>query len=88
MTAILKWLQMNIARHTSHTIISWPTPKQRPTIRISNVNMVIRWSTNILTIIKREVVELKTHILPNNMIERIDLILDTHRKKNYAKQAF
>ena len=51
---------MNIAKHTTHTIISWPNSKQWLTIHISGL-MMITWSSNILTIIKRGIGKMKTH---------------------------
>ena len=57
----------NIERHTVHTFVSGPNPKQWQMVHTSDLMMVIIGQiTHILTIITRE------------LIERIDLILDTH----------
>ena len=46
---------MNIARHTAHTIVSWPIPKHLLMIHISNLMVMMEWITSISTIIKRQV---------------------------------
>ena len=51
----------NTERHTVHTIVSWPNPKQWVTVHISDSMMIIRQSIYILSIITREMGQLKTH---------------------------
>ena len=53
----------NIERHTAHSIVSWPYPKQRVIDHISDLMMIIRQSVYILSIIIREMGKLKTHHL-------------------------
>ena len=50
----------NIDRHTAHTIVSWPCPKQGVIVHSSDL-MMIRQSIYILSIITREIGKLKTH---------------------------
>ena len=83
------WSLKNIEKHTAHTIISWPNPKQWVIVHTSNLVMIIRQSICILSIITREMGKLKTQI-PTYRIwitERICLILLTHLTK-YIWQAF
>ena len=53
----------NIVRHTRHIIVSWPSLQLWPMIHISNLMMMImRWITNIFTLIKRgKCIRKKTH---------------------------
>ena len=51
----------NIERHTAHTIVSWPNPKQWVIVHTSDLMMIIRQSIYILSIITREMGKLKTH---------------------------
>ena len=52
----------NIERHTAHTIVSWPNPKQQWVIvHTSDLMMIIRQRIYILSIIRREMGKLKTH---------------------------
>ena len=55
------WTNKNIhvARHTAHTIVPWPNPKQWLMIHTSHLIMMIRWSTHILKIITRGMGKLK-----------------------------
>ena len=48
-------LHKNIERHTAHTIVSWPNPKQWVIVNTSDLIMIIRQSTYIISIITREV---------------------------------
>ena len=50
----------NIERHTAHTIVSWPNPKQGIMVHTSDLIM-IRQSIYILSVITREMGKLKTH---------------------------
>ena len=51
----------NIERHTAHTIVSWPNPKQWVIIHTSELIVIIRQSIYIPIIITRETGKLKTH---------------------------
>ena len=51
----------NIERHTTHTIVSWPNPKQWIIVHTSNLMMMIIQSMHILSIITKEMGKLKTH---------------------------
>ena len=51
----------NTDRHTAHTIVSWPNPKQWVIVHTSDSMMIIRESIYILPIITREIGQLKTH---------------------------
>ena len=51
----------NIERHTAHTIVSWPNPKQWVIVHTSDLMMIIRQSIYILPIITKEMGKLKTH---------------------------
>ena len=53
--------QKNIERHTAHTIVSWPNPKQWVIVHTSDLMMIIRQSMYILSIITKEMGKLKTH---------------------------
>ena len=44
----------NIVRHTAHTIVSWPNPKQWVIVHTSDLMMIIRQSIYSLPIITRE----------------------------------
>ena len=52
-----------MGRHTAHTIVSWPNPKQWVIVHTSDLMMIIRQSIYILSIITREMGKLKTHSL-------------------------
>ena len=54
---------MNIWRHTVHTIVVWPNPKYWLIVYTSNLIMIMRESTHILTVTTREMYKLKTHSL-------------------------
>ena len=47
-------------KHTAHTIVSWPNPKQWVIVHTSDLMMIIRQSTYILAIITRKMGKLKT----------------------------
>ena len=51
----------NIERHTAHTIVSLPNPKQWVIAHTSDLIMIIRQSIYILTIITREMGKIKTY---------------------------
>ena len=53
--------QKNIERHTADTIVSLPNPKQWVIAHASDLMMIIRQSTYILSIITREMTKLKTY---------------------------
>ena len=77
---------LNIERHTAHTIVSWPNPKQWIIVHTSDLMMMIRQSIYILSIITREMGKLKTHsptysIMDNwenmlNLTHTVDKIYD------------
>ena len=50
----------NTQRHTAHTIVLRPNPKQREIVHISDSKIIIRQSIYILSIITREMGQLKT----------------------------
>ena len=61
---LLLWMKgsyKNTERHTAHTIVSWPNPKQWVIVHASDLMMIIRESIYILSIITREMGKLKTH---------------------------
>ena len=51
----------NTERHTAHTIVSWPNPKQWVIVHTSDLMMIIKQSIYILAIITREMGKPKTH---------------------------
>ena len=51
----------NTEKHTAHTIVSWPNPKQWVIVHTSDSMMIIRQSIYILSIIIREMGQLRTH---------------------------
>ena len=51
----------NIERHTAHTIVSWPNPKQWIVVHTSDLMMIIRQSIYILSVITRGMGKVKTH---------------------------
>ena len=53
-------LGKNIERHTAHTIVSWPNPKQWVIVHTFDLMMIIRQSIYIISIITRGVGKLKT----------------------------
>ena len=59
----------NTERHTAHTIVSWPNPKQWVIVHTSDLMMIIRQSIYILSIITREMGKLKTHSPKNISIK-------------------
>ena len=62
------WCHKNIERHTVHTIVSWPNPKQWVIVHTSDLMMIIRQGIYILSIITRGMGKLKhtqPHILYN-----------------------
>ena len=72
-------LNTNIERHTAHTIVSWPNPKQWVIVHISDLMMMIRQSIYILSIITRGMGKLKTHSPTYCMIDNWENMLNlTH----------
>ena len=69
-----------IERHTAHTIVSWPNPKPWQMGHTSDLMMILKRSTHILTIIIRELGKLNIHssIYCTKIIGTIYLILNTH----------
>ena len=64
--SIHTWLHLknknkNAERHTAHTVVWWPNPKQWVIVHTSDLMMIIRQSIYILSIITREMGKLKTH---------------------------
>ena len=57
----LKCFNKHKERHTAHTIVPWPNPKQWVIVHTSDSMMMIRQSIYILSIITREMGQLKTH---------------------------
>ena len=51
----------NIDRHTAHSIVSWPNPKQWQMDHTSDLMMILRSSTGISTIIIWGMGKLNTH---------------------------
>ena len=52
----------NIERHTAHTIVSWPSPKQWIIVHTSDLMMIIRQlKVYTFSVIIREMGKLKTH---------------------------
>ena len=51
----------NIGRHTAHTVVSWPNPKQWVIVHTSDLMMIIRQNIYILSTITKEMGKLKTH---------------------------
>ena len=51
----------NTETHTAHNIVSWPNPIQWVIVHTSDLMMIIRQSIYILSIITREMGNLKTH---------------------------
>ena len=43
------WCHTNIERHTAHTIVSWPNPKQWVIVHTSDLMMIIRQSKYIFS---------------------------------------
>ena len=82
----------NIGRHTAHTIVSWPNPKQWVIVHTSDLMMIIRQSIYILSIISKEMGKLKTHsptysIMDNrenmlNLTHTLDKLYLTSYKSN------
>ena len=75
-----KLCRKHIERHTAHTIVSWPNPKQWVIVHTSDL-MIIRQSIYIHSIITEETSKLKTHsstycIMDNweNMLNLTDTI--------------
>ena len=56
-------LHKTTERHTAHTIVSWPNPKEWVIVHTSDSMMIIRQSICILSIITREMGQQKTHSL-------------------------
>ena len=50
----------NTERHTAHTIVSWPNPREWVIVHTYDLMMMIRQSIYILSIITREIGKLKT----------------------------
>ena len=72
-------IQKNIERHTAHTIVSWPNPKQWVTLHTSDLMMIIRQSVYILSIISKEMGKLETHIPTFRMMDNWENMLNlTH----------
>ena len=79
----------NIERHTAHTVVSWPNPKQWVIVHTSDLMMIIRQSINILSIITTGMGKLKTHSSTYCILDNGEkyLILLTHSTK-YIWQEF
>ena len=73
----------NIERHTTHTIVSWPNPKQWVIVHTSALMMLIRQSMYILSIITKEMGKLKTHSPTYCIMDNWENILDHTLDKLY-----
>ena len=78
----------NIERHTVHTIVSWPNPKQWVIVHTSDLMMIIRQSIYILSIITREVGKLKTHSHTYCIMDNWENMLNLTHSTKYIWQAF
>ena len=58
---VFHMLEPNIERHTAHTSVSWPNPKQLQMVHTSYLMMIIRYSAQIPTTIMREISKFNTH---------------------------
>ena len=84
-----KFERIELARHTVYKIVSWPNPRQRLMIQISDLRMITIQHAHIITTNIGQSVNWK-HITPNiawKISERMELILATHSPK-YIWQAF
>ena len=78
-----------IERHTAHTIVSWPNPKQWVIVHTSDLMMIIRQSIYILSIITRGMGKLKTHSPTYCIMDNGENILNfTHTLAKHIWQAF
>ena len=72
----------NIERHTAHTIVSWPNPKQWVMVHTSDLMMMIRQSMYILSIIIKEMGKLKTDSLTYCIMDNWENMLNlTHYRE-------
>ena len=71
----------NIEKHTAHTIIPLPNPKQWQIGDTSDLMMIIRSSISILTITIREWISW-IHTAQWKVTDRTDPILDAHSRQN------
>ena len=74
----------NIERHTVHTIVSWPNPKQWVIVHTSDMMMMIRQSIYILSIITKEMGKLKTHNPTYCIMDNWENMLNLTLKKLYG----
>ena len=73
----------NIEKHTVHTIVSWPDPKQWVIVHTSDLMMIIRQSIYILSIITKEMGKLKTHSLTYCIMDNWENMLKRTHTKTY-----
>ena len=60
---LINFHRKSIAKHVVYTIFHDPTIHSGLVINISDLMMTIKWSSDMLTIIKKETAKLKTHYL-------------------------
>ena len=77
-----------IERHTAHTIVSWPIPKQWVILHTSDLMMVIRQSKYILSIITKEMGKLKTHSPTYCVMDNWENMFNLTHSTKYIWQAF
>ena len=69
----------NIEKHTAHTIVSWPNPKQWVIVHTSDLMMIIRLSIYIFSIITKGMGILKTHSPTYCIMDNRDNVLNLTR---------
>ena len=74
------YVHKNIERHTAHTIVSWPNPTQWVVVHTSDLMMIIGQSMYIISIITKEMGELKTHSPTHCIMDNWENML--HREVN------
>ena len=70
-------IHWNIERHTLHTIVSWPNPKQWVIVHTSYLMIIIRQSVYIISIITGEMGKLKAPHIVYWIIEK-NMLYRTH----------
>ena len=70
----------NIERHTAHTIVSWPNPKQWVIVHTSDWIRIIGQNIFIRSIITKEMGKLKTHSPTYCILDNWDNMLNLTRQ--------
>ena len=78
-------IRKNIERHTAHTIVLWPNPKQWVIVHTSDLMMIIRQRIYILSIIPKGMAQLKRHSPTYCITDNRENMLNSLRPRQHGR---